>query len=50
MKKVIFILSSWDKMGDTGEKTGWSISEAAHPWKKLNDAGIVVAFASPQVG
>ena len=50
MKKVIFILSSWDKMGDTGEKTGWWMSEAAHPWKKLNDAGIVVDFASPQGG
>ena len=50
MKKFIFILSSWDKMGDTGEKTGWWMSEAAHPWKKLNDAGIVVDFASPQGG
>ncbi len=50
MKKVIFILSSWDKFGDTGEKTGWWMSEAAHPWKKLKEAGIAVDFASPQGG
>ena len=50
MKKVLFVLSSWDKMGDTGEKTGWWMSEAAHPWKKLHDAGFEVDFVSPQGG
>lgn len=50
MKKVLFVLSSWDKMGDTGEKTGWWMSEAAHPWKKLHDAGFTVDFVSPQGG
>ena len=50
MKKVLFILSSHLKFGDTDEKTGWWMSEASHPWKILTDAGIVVDFASPMGG
>ena len=50
MKKVLFVLSSWEKMGETGKKTGWWMSEASHPWKKLLDAGYEVDFVSPQGG
>lgn len=50
MKKVLFVLSSWEQFGNTGEKTGWWMSEAAHPWKKLKDAGFDVDFVSPMGG
>ena len=48
MPRVLFILSSCIKMGN--EDTGWWMSEAAHPWKMLHDAGIEVDFVSPQGG
>ncbi|MEG1186348.1 MAG: type 1 glutamine amidotransferase domain-containing protein [Bacteroidales bacterium] len=48
--KVLFIISSHGKMGDTDEKTGWWISEASHPWKILHQAGYEVDFASPAGG
>lgn len=48
--KVLFVLSSHGKMGDTDEKTGWWISEASHPWKILHQAGYEVDFVSPAGG
>lgn len=50
MRKVLFVLSSWSKIPNTDEKTGWWMSEAAHPWKKLHDAGYEVDFVSPMGG
>ena len=50
MKKVLFVLSSHENLGDTNEKTGGGMSEASHPWKVLHDAGIIVDFASPRGG
>lgn len=48
--KVLFVISSHGKMGDTDEKTGWWISEASHPWKILHQAGYEVDFVSPEGG
>ncbi|MGL5683952.1 MAG: type 1 glutamine amidotransferase domain-containing protein [Marinifilaceae bacterium] len=50
MKKVLFVLSSHQQFGDTGEKTGWWLSEAAHPWEILHEAGYDIDFVSPQGG
>ncbi|GAA1346638.1 type 1 glutamine amidotransferase domain-containing protein [Falsarthrobacter nasiphocae] len=46
MKKVLLVLTSHDQLGDTGEKTGYFVGEAAHPWKVFTDAGYFVDFAS----
>ncbi|WP_460703731.1 type 1 glutamine amidotransferase domain-containing protein [Luteococcus sediminum] len=44
MKKVLLVLTSADEIA--GEPTGYTLSEAAHPWKIFRDAGHVVDFAS----
>ncbi len=46
MKKVLLVLTSHDELGDSGEKTGYFVPEAAHPWKVFTDAGYFVDFAS----
>jgi putative intracellular protease/amidase len=50
MKKVLFVLTNHDSLGDTGRKTGFFLSEAAHPYKKFTDAGVEVDFVSPLGG
>ncbi len=46
--KILFVLTSHAVKGATGQATGWYLSEAAHPWKLLTDAGYEVEFVSPQ--
>ncbi len=50
MKTVLFVLSSHAELGDTGNPTGYLLSEVAIPWKIISDAGIDSAFVSPQGG
>ncbi|MFI8378800.1 type 1 glutamine amidotransferase domain-containing protein [Leeuwenhoekiella sp. NPDC079379] len=50
MKKVLFVLTSHDKLGDTGEKTGFWIEEFAAPYYTLHDKGIEITIASPKGG
>jgi putative intracellular protease/amidase len=50
MKKVLFVLTSHDRLGDTGKKTGFYLSELTHPFKVLQDNGIIVDFVSPKGG
>ncbi|WP_320814302.1 type 1 glutamine amidotransferase domain-containing protein [Flavobacterium sp.] len=50
MKKVLFVLTSHDKLGNTGEKTGFWIEEFAAPYYELIDQGIEVTIASPLGG
>lgn len=50
MKKILFVITSNDKMGDTGNKTGFWIEEFAAPYYILKDAGFDITFASPQGG
>ena len=49
-KKILFVLTSHDKKGSTGEATGYFLSEAAHPWAVLHDAGYQIDFVSPKGG
>jgi putative intracellular protease/amidase len=49
-KTVLFVLTSHDQKGNTGEKTGAYMPEIAHPHKALTDAGFEVAFTSPKGG
>lgn len=50
MKKVLFVLTSHEKLGTTGEKTGFWIEEFAAPYYELVDRGIEVTIASPLGG
>jgi putative intracellular protease/amidase len=48
--KVLFVLTSHDQLGNTGEKTGFWIEEFATPYYALTDQGIEVTIASPKGG
>lgn len=48
--KVLFVLTSHDKLGDTGKKTGFWIEEFASPYYKLLDKGVDITVATPKGG
>ncbi len=48
--RILFVISSHEKLGDTGKKTGYFLSEVAHPWKVLTEAGYEIDFVSPKGG
>jgi putative intracellular protease/amidase len=50
MKKVLFVLPSHDKLGDTGQKTGYWLEEFASPYYEFVDNGYDVTIASPKGG
>ena len=45
--KILFVLTSHDQLGNTGEKTGFWIEEFAAPYYYLVDKGVDVILASP---
>jgi putative intracellular protease/amidase len=50
MKKVLMVLTSHDRLGDTGRKTGFWLEELAAPYYAFKDAGAEVVLASPLGG
>ena len=48
--KVLIVLTSHDRLGDTGKKTGFWLEEFASPYYHLKDAGALVTLASPRGG
>lgn len=48
--KILFVVTSHDKKGTTGEKTGFYLSEVTHPWEVLTNAGYEIEFVSPKGG
>ncbi|MBS1227907.1 MAG: type 1 glutamine amidotransferase protein [Proteobacteria bacterium] len=50
MKKILMVLTSHDKLGDTGKKTGFWLEEFAAPYYVFKDAGAAITLASPQGG
>ena len=48
--KALFVLTSNDALGETGQKTGWYLPEAAHPHHVLTSAGVTVEWASIKGG
>lgn len=50
MKKVLFVVTSHEDLGDTGHKTGFWIEEFAAPYYLLKDNGIEITIASPKGG
>jgi putative intracellular protease/amidase len=49
-KKVLFVVTSHDKKGSTGESTGYYLSEVSHTWKVVKDAGYEIDIVSPKGG
>lgn len=49
-KKILFVVTSHDKKGSTGEPTGYYLSEVSHPWEILKNAGYEIDFVSPKGG
>jgi putative intracellular protease/amidase len=47
---VLIVLTSHDRLGDTGEKTGFWLEEFASPYYCLKDSGAQVTLTSPRGG
>lgn len=47
---ILMVLTSHDKLGDTGKKTGFWLEEFAAPYYVFKDAGAVITVASPKGG
>jgi putative intracellular protease/amidase len=45
--KILMVLTSHDRLGDTGRKTGFWLEEFAAPYYTFLDAGAAVTLASP---
>ena len=50
MTKVLMVLTSHDRLGDTGRRTGFWLEEFAAPYYVLRDAGLDITLASPKGG
>lgn len=48
--KILVVLTSHDKLGDTGLKTGFWLEELAAPYYAFKDAGAELTLASPKGG
>jgi len=48
--KILMVLTSHDRLGDTGRKTGFWLEELAAPYYVFKDAGAEIVLASPQGG
>ncbi len=49
-KKILFVVTNHDKKGNTGEPTGFYLSEVTHPWDVLVNEGYEIDFVSPDGG
>lgn len=47
---VLFVLTSHDRLGDTGQKTGFWLEEFAAPYYVFKDAGAQLTLVSPLGG
>ncbi|HVJ43024.1 MAG TPA: type 1 glutamine amidotransferase domain-containing protein [Dongiaceae bacterium] len=48
--KILMVLTSHDKLGNTGRKTGFWLEEFAAPYFTFRDAGVALTLASPKGG
>ena len=48
--KVLIVLTSHDRLGETGHKTGFWLEELAAPYYALKQAGAQITLASPKGG
>jgi len=49
-KKVLFVLTSHDELGNTGQKTGFWTEELAAPYYAFSDKEVEITLASPKGG
>ena len=49
-KKILFVVTSHDRLGNTNNPTGYYLSEVSHPWSVLISAGYEIDFVSPKGG
>jgi putative intracellular protease/amidase len=47
---ILMVLTSHDKLGNTGRKTGFWLEEFAAPYYTFKDAGAEIVLASPKGG
>ena len=45
--KILMVLTSHDKLGNTGEKTGFWLEEFAAPYYVFKDSDAQITLASP---
>jgi len=48
--KIVMVLTSHDRLGETGRKTGFWLEEFAAPYFVFRDAGVEITLASPNGG
>jgi putative intracellular protease/amidase len=48
--KILMVLTSHDRLGNTGRKTGFWLEEFAAPYFVFRDAGVELTLASPKRG
>lgn len=48
--RILMVLTSHDRLGDTGKKTGFWLEEFAAPYYVFKDAGAEITLASPEGG
>lgn len=48
--KILVVLTSHDALGDTGQETGFYLSEVSHPVDVFDRAGFAVEYVSPKGG
>jgi putative intracellular protease/amidase len=48
--KILMVLTSHDRLGNTGRKTGFWLEEFAAPYYTFKDAGAEIVLASPKGG
>lgn len=48
--KILMVLTSHDRLGDTGRQTGFWLEELAAPYYAFKDAGAEITLASPKGG
>lgn len=48
--RILFVVTSHDKKGSTGQHTGYYLGEVSHPWHVLHKAGYEIDFVSPKGG
>lgn len=49
-KRALFVLTSHNRLGETGKPTGYHLAEVAQPYFVLADAGVIIEFASVKGG